>query len=103
MKLNIDNLDSLALNLGPHTTYPNATIAVSLDYGEFLSFNVSQGHNVIPIEALFEGEIINKNSVVRINSQGWQNNRVNLESIEVNQVSIFKPSTLLHQYQICYK
>ena len=103
MKLNIDNLDSLALNLGPHTSYPNATIAVSLDYGEFLSFNVSQGHNVIPLEALSEGEIISKNSVVRINSQGWQNNRVNLESIEVNQVSIFRPSRLLHQYQICYK
>ncbi|KAK0457030.1 SGNH hydrolase [Desarmillaria tabescens] len=77
-KLRVQNLRSLALNLGPHTTSPSASIAVSVDYNNFTAVNVSSGINDIPVETP------SRSSVVRINVEGWQNNRMNLESLVLN-------------------
>lgn len=76
----------MKLNLGNHTTTPNVPIAISIDYGPFNSLNVTSGSNVIPLSSVSDATL-GKNTVVRINSFGWQNNRVNLESIELNSVS----------------
>ncbi|PBK85671.1 hypothetical protein ARMGADRAFT_941667 [Armillaria gallica] len=72
------DLRSVALNLGPHTTSPLASIAVSVDYNNFTTVNVSSGTNDIPLEPS------SRSSVVRINVEGWQNNWINLESLVLN-------------------
>jgi hypothetical protein len=78
-KLAVENLSSLTLNLGKNSTAPVLSIGVSLDWGEFQTVNVSVGSNAIPLGASKEGK-----RIVRINVQGWQNNRLHLESLEVN-------------------
>lgn len=81
-KLNAENLSSLKLELGNHTTQPLASIGVSLDYEPFYTVNVSAGTNDIPLQSSSTSKT--KTSVVRINVEGWQNNRINLESLELN-------------------
>lgn len=78
-KLHAKNLDSLTLHLGPHTTAPLASVGVSVDYQDFFTVNVSEGANPIPLDS-------REATVVRINVEGWQNNRINLEKITVNEV-----------------
>lgn len=87
-KLYVENLQTLSLNLGPHTTDPSVSIGVSLDYQPFFQVNVSAGANTIPLgvaKSIDNSRVFR--TVVRINSEGWQNNRMNLESIELNPVS----------------
>ncbi len=48
--------------------------------------NLTEGRNAIPLGTLPKSSKTG-NTVVRINSWGWQNNRVNLESLELNGVS----------------
>jgi hypothetical protein len=85
-KLAIEDLSSLVLNLGPHTTVPNASIGVSVNFESFRTVNVSQGRNEIPLS--IPGSSFSpangKLSTVRINVEGWQNNRMNVETIELN-------------------
>ncbi|KAL5520329.1 hypothetical protein ACEPAG_9543 [Sanghuangporus baumii] len=98
-KLNVQNLKSLSLNLGPHTTSPSVPVGVSLDYEPFLTVNISVGNNAIPLDSLKNSE--KNNTVVRINSWGWQNNRVNLESIALNtdaKLLPYIPSRLTFQF-----
>ena len=88
--MNVENLTSLALNLGPHTTTPNAAIGVSFDDSEFSTVNVTAGLNAIPIPSN-EGQSLSSRSsknetLVRINVEGWQNNRINLLNITLNEV-----------------
>ncbi|KAK7013116.1 SGNH hydrolase-type esterase domain-containing protein [Favolaschia claudopus] len=90
-KLNIQNLESLAFTLGPHTTDPLTSVGVSINYGEFVTVNVSEGFNSIPIPASFKGS--NKNTVVRVNVEAWQNNRMNLESLTFNPGASLEPYT----------
>ncbi|KAJ7067937.1 SGNH hydrolase-type esterase domain-containing protein [Mycena amicta] len=95
-KLNVQNLQSLALNLGPHTTQPLTSVGVSLDYGEFNTVNISEGTNQIPLADSKE-----TTTVVRINVEGWQNNRMNLESISINEgaeLLPYRPSNLAFQF-----
>lgn len=97
LKLHVQNLRTLALNLGSHTTAPLASIGVSLNYGTFTTLNVSQGVNTI-----FGGsaalQLEGSDSVVRLNVEGWQDNRINLESISLNSVRIsFKLAVLVEQ------
>ena len=86
-KLNVLDLTSLTLNLGNHTTTPNVSVGVSLNYGDFVAVNISAGSNVIPLDSVTKRGP-GRNTVVRIDSFGWQNNRVNLESITLNSVWI---------------
>ncbi|EIN05193.1 hypothetical protein PUNSTDRAFT_107489 [Punctularia strigosozonata HHB-11173 SS5] len=88
LKLNVQDLSALTLNLGSHTTSPLASVGVSVDNSPFYQVNVSEGANVIPLSAPsspdFEGEK-SGSTLVRINVEGWQNNRINLESITLNK------------------
>ncbi|KAF9458114.1 SGNH hydrolase-type esterase domain-containing protein [Collybia nuda] len=90
-KLHIKNLHSLALNLGPFTTSPLAAVGVSLNYQDFVNFNVSAGANHIPILGSSFSSQSEANNVIRINVQGWQNNRINLNSITLNADSELLP------------
>jgi hypothetical protein len=76
-------LKSLSLTLGQNTSSP-AAVAVSIDYGPFFTVNVTQGVNAIPLQAAKTYQP--GSTVVRINVEGWQNNRVELRSIQINQV-----------------
>ncbi|TFY57673.1 hypothetical protein EVG20_g8451 [Dentipellis fragilis] len=102
-KLNVDGLSSLVLTLGPHTTSPNVSIGVSVDYGPFNIVNMSAGNNVVPLTPVQSDADENKpaHHVVRINAQQWQDNRVNLESITLNagaKLSPYEPSKLAFQF-----
>jgi hypothetical protein len=81
-KINVANLESLSLSLGVNTTAPAAAVGVSVNYGPFFTVNVSEGMNPISLT----GMNVHGPSVVRINVENWQNNRLNLESISVNRV-----------------
>ncbi|KAJ7206784.1 SGNH hydrolase-type esterase domain-containing protein [Mycena pura] len=98
-KLNVKNLASLGLNLGQHTTAPLTSVGVSFDYGEFVTVNISDGSNTIPIPSVKSGS--ETETVVRINVEGWQNNRMNLESITLNEGASllpYIPSKLAFQF-----
>ncbi|KAI0673214.1 SGNH hydrolase [Trametes maxima] len=102
-KLHVEGLTSLTLNLGPHTTMPLASIGVSIDYEPFQTVNVSVGANVIPLGVSHEAGTTGRRSstVVRINVEGWQNNRINLESISLNvgaRLVPYTPSKLAFQF-----
>jgi len=95
LKLHVENLKTFSLNLGPHTTTPLASVGVSLNYGDFFTVNVSQGLNSIL------GQSVAGESVVRLNVEGWQNNRINLESILLNSdatLLTYTPSKLAFQF-----
>ncbi|CAK5266700.1 unnamed protein product [Mycena citricolor] len=84
-KLHVANLQSLAISLGPHTTQPNAAVGVSVDYGAFITANVSAGVNQIPLPPSALGKKKSESTVVRVNVEGWQANRINLEEIILNE------------------
>lgn len=90
-KLHLKNLRSLTLNLGALTTPPFAAVGISVNYRDFVTFNVSTGANPIPLSGLPLSTQIEAKSVIRINVQGWQNNRINLNSITINAVIIKYP------------
>ncbi|KAL7278773.1 hypothetical protein ACG7TL_007781 [Trametes sanguinea] len=85
-KLHVQDLSTLTLNLGPHTTAPLASVGVSVDYEPFYTVNVSAGANVIPLNGSPSSpQMKGTASVVRINVEGWQDNRINLEAISLNK------------------
>ncbi|KAI0354180.1 SGNH hydrolase [Trametes cingulata] len=96
-KLHVQDLTSLTLNLGPHTTAPLASVGVSVNYLPFYTVNVSAGANEIPLSIpADEGSLQNgKTRVLRINVEGWQNNRINLENIVLNKGARLLPYTHL--------
>ena len=50
-----------------------------------MSLNVSEGANKLPLDLSSNGSKKSR-SVVRVNAEGWQNNRINVESIVLNSV-----------------
>ena len=80
-KLHISNLKSLSLTLGPNTTAPLTSLGVSVDYQPFVTVNVSEGANEIDVTGANPSS-----SLVRFNVEEWQDNRMNLESIQLNSV-----------------
>lgn len=119
-KLHVQDLASIAFNLGPHTTSPLVSIGVSVDYEPFYTVNVTQGSNVIPLhgsggstvaittltgswesESEAAPKTMTNKSVVRINVEGWQDNRINLEKIVLNRgakLLPYVPSKLAFQF-----
>ncbi|TDL27075.1 SGNH hydrolase [Rickenella mellea] len=87
LKLNVLGLKSLTLNLGSHTSSPLAAVGVSVNYQPFFTVNVTQGSNVIPLGNLPKIG----NTVVRLNVEGWQNNRINLQNIVLNTGALLIP------------
>ncbi|THH04832.1 hypothetical protein EW145_g5236 [Phellinidium pouzarii] len=100
-KLNVQNLTAMTLNLGTHTSAPLASVGVSLNYGPFVTVNVSSGSNVLPLDSIGLSGSSEGNTVVRINSWNWEQNRVNLESIALNsgaELLPYTPSNLAFQF-----
>ncbi|KAI0369516.1 SGNH hydrolase [Pilatotrama ljubarskyi] len=103
-KLHIQDLRALTLKLGQYTTTPLASIGVSVDYQPFFTVNVSAGANAIPLtgsSGMKRSSDVKKATVVRINVEGWQNNRVNLENIVLNKgarLLPYTPSKLAFQF-----
>ncbi|KAF8591753.1 hypothetical protein K439DRAFT_1650649 [Ramaria rubella] len=98
-KLLVEDLSSLSLNLGPHTTQPVAAIGLSVNYGAFQTLNVSEGANELPLG--LDSNVRQSRSVVRINAEGWQNNRLNVESIVLNSDAnplTYTPSKIAFQF-----
>lgn len=81
-KLYIEGLTSLTLNIGETTTSPAALAGLSIDYAPFITVNISTGANVLPIT----GGKTKKTSVIEIATEGWQDNRIQLESLVLNMV-----------------
>lgn len=67
-------------------------MAVSFDYGEFSTVNVSTGANVISVPALTP----NNNRVVRLNVEASIGTRMQLEKIELNAVSSFDSRNVVY-------
>ncbi|TFK68764.1 SGNH hydrolase [Pluteus cervinus] len=108
-KLNIQNLRSLSIQLGPHTTSPYAAIGVSIGEEEFVTINATAGVNEISLSGtglqLTEDDLSpeekKRTTVVRINVEGWQDNRIQLEHIAVNRDAVllpYKPNKLVFQF-----
>ncbi|KAG1733504.1 hypothetical protein EDB19DRAFT_1855021 [Suillus lakei] len=94
-KINVRNLSNLTLNLGPYTSNP-VLLGLSVNYGNFTGINATQGANVIPLGDLIPAS----DTVVRINSVGWQDNHMNLESIKLNAGASLLPYEPSH---ICFQ
>ncbi|KAG8714162.1 hypothetical protein FRC08_012302 [Ceratobasidium sp. 394] len=86
LKVVASNLSSFTLNLGDIT--PQTTpVGLSIDYANFTTISVAPGENVIPIPPATS----KKDRVVRLQVQGFYNNRMQLESIALNAGAIVKP------------
>ncbi|KAJ7887298.1 SGNH hydrolase-type esterase domain-containing protein [Mycena olivaceomarginata] len=96
-KINVQDLTSLTLNLGPNTTAPFVALGVSVDYAPFVSINASAGANVIPIPPA-KGK---RTTVVRINAEMYFSSQMHLESIDLNagaKLVPYKPSKLVFEF-----
>lgn len=81
-KLHATGLTRLVLNLGSFTTSPQVAVGLSINYGNFTTLNLTAGPNTISLPNAKTGRSL----VLRFNVEGWQQNRLQLESITVNQV-----------------
>jgi hypothetical protein len=98
-KLYVSDLTSMTVNLGPHTTQPLAAVGLSVDYETFRTVNFSEGVNVLPLSADGHPTLKKKKgakTLVRVNVEGWQNNRIDLDSIVLNEVHLCCLSITLH-------
>lgn len=73
--MNVKDLSSLSLTLGRNTTAPSVSVGVSVDYGSFVTVNVTEGTNNIPLGDFAPSSGQERSTVVRVTSEGWQNNR----------------------------
>ncbi|PPQ89241.1 hypothetical protein CVT25_001320 [Psilocybe cyanescens] len=90
-KVNVLNLKSLTLNLGPLTPSPFASLGVSVGDSEFFPVNASAGSNTItiPSAALKQSKLTP--TTVRINAAGWQTYRLQFNSITLNSEAVLIP------------
>ncbi|KAF8322144.1 hypothetical protein DL93DRAFT_2162987 [Clavulina sp. PMI_390] len=87
-KLYVKNLKSISLNLGNLTTSPYVAAGLSVDYANFTSLNLTAGINAITLP-----QPIAKSTVLRFNVEGWVSNRLQLESILINEDAELQPYT----------
>ncbi|PPQ80335.1 hypothetical protein CVT25_003618 [Psilocybe cyanescens] len=100
-KLNVKNLKSLSLDLGEHTTSPSAAVGVSVGGSDFFTVNASTGITAIPLPNSVANLHSKSSTIVRINVEGWQNNRINLENIILNSDAAllpYEPSKIAFQF-----
>ncbi|KAJ6488878.1 SGNH hydrolase-type esterase domain-containing protein [Mycena sanguinolenta] len=83
-KINVKDLSSLTINLGPNTTAPVIALGISVDYAPFFSLNASAGANVIPLDLPAQKKLPGATTVVRINAEMYFGSQMNLESIDLN-------------------
>ncbi|KAJ7208929.1 hypothetical protein GGX14DRAFT_566627 [Mycena pura] len=97
-KINVRDLSSMTLNLGPNTTAPLVTLGVSVDHQPFFSMNATADANVIPVSLR---KSRGATTVVRINAEMYFNSQMNLESIDLNsgaQLVPYIPSKLAFEF-----
>ncbi|KAH6912206.1 SGNH hydrolase-type esterase domain-containing protein [Coprinopsis sp. MPI-PUGE-AT-0042] len=87
-KLSVRNLKTLTLNIGEKTSGPFAPTAVSLNDGPFVTYNLTTGANVIDVSgvAATKGK-----ALIRVNVEGWQQNRLQLKGLEINRDAVLQP------------
>ncbi|KAJ2913493.1 hypothetical protein MD484_g6921, partial [Candolleomyces efflorescens] len=98
-KLNVVNLRHLSINLGEYTTQPFAATAISIDGGAYFTANFSTGTNIIPLRVKNKGN--KATTLVEINVQGWQNNRIQFRNITLNadaKLVEYKPKKRVIQF-----
>ncbi|KAF7312931.1 SGNH hydrolase [Mycena kentingensis (nom. inval.)] len=98
-KLNIRNLQSLTVNLGPNTTQPFVALGVSVDHAPFVSMNATAGANNIPISLPHKSA--KDTTVVRINAEMYFNSQMHLESIDLNpgaELVRYTPSKIAFEF-----
>ncbi|KAJ7101357.1 SGNH hydrolase-type esterase domain-containing protein [Mycena belliarum] len=99
-KINVQDLSSLTLNLGPNTTAPFVALGVSVDYAPFFTFNATAGANSIPV-SLATPKGSGATTVVRFNVEMYANNQMHLESIVLNagaKLVPYVPSELAFEF-----
>jgi hypothetical protein len=87
-KLNVQDLSSLTLNLGPNTTFPFVALGVSIDHQPFFTVNATAGANIISVPAAVARKHVGATTVVRINAEMYFSNQMNLESVDLNVVCV---------------
>ncbi|KAF7375739.1 SGNH hydrolase [Mycena sanguinolenta] len=100
-KINVQDLSSLTLNLGPNTTAPVIALGISVDYAPFFSLNASAGANVIPLALRPQKKLPGATTVVRINAEMYFDSQMNLESIDLNpgaRLVPYVPSKLAFEF-----
>ncbi|KAJ7716951.1 SGNH hydrolase-type esterase domain-containing protein [Mycena metata] len=98
-KINVQDLSSLVLNLGPNTTFPVVALGVSVNYEPFFNLNASAGANVIPLALPHKRP--GATTVVRINAEMYFDSQMNLESINLNagaKLVLYKPSKIAFEF-----
>ncbi|KAG9000524.1 hypothetical protein FRB94_005374 [Tulasnella sp. JGI-2019a] len=101
IKLYVQGLTSLTLNVGEATSAPVAPIGLSIDYSPYVSLNISTGVNVLPIPAATTSNGGKKTSVVRILAEDGSNNRIQIDSLVLNagaKLLPYEPSKLHFQF-----
>ncbi|KAJ7483793.1 hypothetical protein B0H11DRAFT_1200153, partial [Mycena galericulata] len=99
-KINVQDLSSLTLNLGPNTTTPLISLGISIDYAPFFTFNATQGANAIPLTFRTQ-KFPGSTTVVRINAEMYFDSQLNLESIDLNsgaRLVPYKPSEIAFEF-----
>jgi hypothetical protein len=106
LTLHVHNFKSLSLQLGANTTEPHVVVGVSLNYGPFVNFNLTQGANEIPLSKTATDNAGDSYSakpgstIVRL-IVGWTYNNMYLESIKLNsdaKLLPYNPSRLAFQF-----
>lgn len=82
-KIHVKGLSKLVINLGPLTSSPNVAVGLSINYANFTNFNLTAGANEITLP---NSQKFESSTILRFNVEGWQNNRLQLESLVINQV-----------------
>lgn len=92
-KLHAKGLNTLVVNLGPLTTSPAVAVGLSIDYANFTSVNLTAGANIIALPRL---KTSGSSTILRFNVEGWQSNRLQLESLVINKVITYYISQPFH-------
>ncbi|KAG2005506.1 hypothetical protein CC2G_001907 [Coprinopsis cinerea AmutBmut pab1-1] len=100
-KVNIQNLRRLSINLGTNSSWPSAPTAISFDNGKFETVELASGTNHIAIPEHIAKAERGKTTLLRVNVQGWQQNRIQFQSLDLNidaRLEPYKPAKRAFQF-----
>ncbi|KAF8172529.1 SGNH hydrolase-type esterase domain-containing protein [Mycena galopus ATCC 62051] len=100
-KLNVQDLSSLTINLGPNTTAPFVALGISIDYAPFFTINATEGATPIPLDLPAVKQKPGATTVVRINAEMYFGSQMNLESVDLNEgakLVPYVPSKLVFEF-----
>ncbi|KZT61386.1 hypothetical protein CALCODRAFT_491191 [Calocera cornea HHB12733] len=97
-KLVAKNLKEMTVYLGALTSQP-ASVGVSVNYGAWQTVNLTAGANAVPLDGLNSSPL--STNVIRVANEGWQNNNIQLEAVEINGDAVpevYTPSPVNFQF-----